>query len=124
MPRYFSLEEANQALKVIKPLMKQIMKFRQSIMDRRDETHPVMEKAGGNGGNRAASQVALEYGMIGELIQKILSTGVEVKDINLGLVDFLSLRDGREVYLCWQFGEEDIRYWHDLDTGYTGRQPL
>jgi hypothetical protein len=62
--------------------------------------------------------------MIGELIQKILSTGVEVKDINLGLVDFLSLRDGREVYLCWQFGEEDIRFWHDLDTGYTGRQPL
>ncbi|MDE0506470.1 MAG: DUF2203 domain-containing protein [Candidatus Poribacteria bacterium] len=47
-----------------------------------------------------------------------------IKNIDPGLVDFPHLRDGREVYLCWQFGEDEIRYWHDVDAGFAGRQPL
>jgi hypothetical protein len=47
-----------------------------------------------------------------------------LKDLNIGLLDFLSLRGGREIYLCWRYGEAEICYWHDLDAGYGGRQPL
>jgi hypothetical protein len=50
--------------------------------------------------------------------------GIEVKDIDMGLVDFRSNMDGREVYLCWKLGEEHISFWHELHTGYASRQPL
>jgi hypothetical protein len=45
-----------------------------------------------------------------------------IKDINSGLVDFLAQREGRDIYLCWQYGEDHIRHWHDLDAGFAGRQ--
>jgi len=50
--------------------------------------------------------------------------GIELKDPELGLVDFRSIREGREVYLCWQLGEEHLSFWHEIDTGFAGRQPL
>jgi hypothetical protein len=55
---------------------------------------------------------------------KIHDLGVELKDPAMGLIDFLALRDGREVYLCWRLGETAIDYWHETDTGFAGRQPL
>jgi hypothetical protein len=50
--------------------------------------------------------------------------GVEIKDLGTGLVDFRTERDGMVVYLCWRLGEDPIRYWHELDTGFAGRKPL
>lgn len=61
---------------------------------------------------------------IRERVGRITGLGIEVKDIENGLVDFLSRRDGRAVYLCWRFDEPDIGYWHELDAGFAGRQPL
>jgi len=58
------------------------------------------------------------------LIHQIQSAGAQIKDINIGLLDFSALKDGREVYLCWKFGEQDIAYWHEVDAGYAGRQPI
>ncbi len=57
-------------------------------------------------------------------IEELQEAGCELKDPDTGLIDFLSLRDEREVYLCWRLGEDRIRFWHDLDTGFAGRQPL
>ena len=48
----------------------------------------------------------------------------ELKDIEQGLIDFRTEREGREVYLCWKLGEPDIRWWHELDAGFAGRRPL
>ena len=50
--------------------------------------------------------------------------GIVLRDLDRGLIDFPSLRDGREVYLCWIDGETDIGFWHELDAGYAGRQEL
>lgn len=59
------------------------------------------------------------------LLAELTELGVEVKDPDQGLIDFRTMRDGREVYLCWMLGEgAQIRFWHDLETGYAGRQPL
>jgi len=55
---------------------------------------------------------------------EIVELGGAPKDLGLGLVDFLHLRDGREVNLCWRYGEREIRHWHGLDEGYAGRKPL
>ena len=49
---------------------------------------------------------------------------IQVKDLKKGLIDFPSLRNGREIFLCWERDEEDIEFWHDLETGYAGREPL
>jgi len=54
----------------------------------------------------------------------IVELGGAPKDLSLGVVDFLHLRDGREVNLCWKYGERAIRHWHGLDEGYAGRKPL
>ncbi len=59
-----------------------------------------------------------------QTVEALQATGCEVKDLELGLVDFRSQREGREVYLCWRVGEATISYWHELDAGFGGRQPL
>ena len=58
------------------------------------------------------------------LIKAIVNLGVALKDIEQGLVDFPAERDGRIVFLCWKQGEDEIRFWHELDTGFAGRKPL
>lgn len=50
--------------------------------------------------------------------------GIELKDPRLGLVDFPSETNGRRIVLCWRLGERDVQYWHEVDAGYAGRQPL
>ncbi len=58
------------------------------------------------------------------LVHMILDTGAQIKDINTGLLDFSAVKEDREVYLCWQYGEGEIAYWHEVDAGYAGRQPI
>jgi hypothetical protein len=61
---------------------------------------------------------------INGLVERINDMGCELKDADMGLLDFRTLMDGREVYLCWKLGEEHVAYWHDMETGFAGRQPL
>ena len=124
MPRYFSLSEANQALNIIRPLMDDVQAIRQKILANQPEAWPAIEKSAGNGGNKALSRMVDDFEKLDGLIHQILDTGVQIKDINIGLLDFSAMRDGREVYLCWQYGEDDIAFWHEIDAGYAGRQPI
>lgn len=122
--RYFTLEQARAALDVIRPLLTEIMEIRQSILSREPEVWPVVAKAAGNGGSKVASQVAQEFGRLDQAVRAILATGALLKDVNTGLVDFPALHEDREIYLCWRYGEETIRFWHEMDAGFSGRQPL
>jgi len=124
MPHYFTLVEANETLLIIKPLITEIMNIRQAIVNRQPEVWPVIQKAAGNGGSKAASQMALEFERLDELVHQVQDTGVIMKDINIGLLDFPSMKDGREVYLCWKHGEDRIAFWHEVEAGYAGRQPI
>jgi hypothetical protein len=124
MKHYFTLEEANKAVEIVRPIMREVLDIRQVILSRQPEVWTVVEKAAGNGGNKGASMIVQEFERLDGLVRQIQALGAEIKDINSGLVDFLSLREGREVYLCWQYGEENIRFWHDLDAGFAGRQPI
>ncbi len=124
MAKYFTLEEANAVLDVIRPLMTEIMQIRASILERQPEAWPAVEKAAGNGGSKIASGIALDFARLDTLLRQVLATGAEVKDINTGLVDFRSLREGREVYLCWKAGEDRIRFWHGVIEGFRGRKKI
>jgi len=124
MPQYFTLQEANEALKNIRPVMDEVQEIRQKILASQPDAWPAIEKSAGNGGNKALSRLVDDFEKLDALIHQILDTGAQIKDINLGLLDFSALRDGREVYLCWKYGEEDIAFWHEVDAGYAGRQPI
>ena len=124
MSRYFTVQEANETLAAIRPLMEEIQAIRQEILSRQPEVWPVVERAAGNGGSQAASRLVEEFARLETLVHQIQETGAQFKDINLGLLDFLALKDGREVYLCWKYGEEDIAFWHEIEAGYAGRQPI
>jgi len=119
---YFSIEEANAALDIIRPLVAEILDIRTEILASQAQVWPVMEKAAGNGGSKSASLLEREFERLSSLVRQVSGTGAILKDLNTGLVDFLSLREGKEVYLCWQYGEDMVAYWHDLDAGFSGRQ--
>ena len=61
---------------------------------------------------------------LNEYERELRRLGVELKDYFAGLVDFPSMMDEREVYLCWRYGEEEVAYWHELNAGFTGRQRI
>lgn len=124
MATYFTVEKANAALVLIRPLMGQLLEIRQAILEKQPDLEPILQKILGNGGSSLASEVAMEVAEMQDLVLQIQSTGALFKDLSSGLVDFLSKREGRDVFLCWRFGEDSVRYWHDLDAGFAGRQPV
>ena len=124
MAKYFTLQQANEALIAIRPWMDEIQTIRQQILVHQPEIWNVMEKSAGNGGNPTLSRMVKTFDRLDELIHAVQDSGAVIKDINTGLIDFPALRDGREVYLCWRFGEGDIAFWHDVDAGFAGRRSI
>ena len=120
--RYFTFEQANAAVEVIRPIMREMLEIRQRIIALQPEVWPVIEKAVGNGGSQAASLATREFERINQLAHEIQAVGGVIKDLNIGLVDFPAQRGDREVYLCWKYGEQRIEFWHEVDTGFSDRQ--
>jgi hypothetical protein len=96
MSRYFTLQEANQALIVIRPLMDAIQNIRQAILARKPEVWPVVERAAGNGGSQAASKMVNEFERLDALVHQVQDTGALFKDINLGLLSYKTTAYGSE----------------------------
>ncbi len=124
MARHFTVEEANALLPHVRSIVERVLAARQRIIDAQPEVWPVLEKAVGNGGSPKAGLLVEDFKKIERGIQAIQDLGGVVKDINTGLIDFPALRGGREVFLCWRYDEPAVAFWHELHTGFTGRQPL
>lgn len=128
--RRFNLDEAEDLL----PELTDLLSSLQELKQRHDHLQQQGARAGikshSNGHDVDMDSRQAQAGLqevaqqINALLEKVLALGCEVKGIEDGLVDFRSLVDGREVYLCWKLGETAIDWWHDLDTGFAGRQPL
>ena len=123
-PRLFTLDQANQLLLTLRPLVDELITTRDQIVTIRPELDSGVQKALGNGASKATGELLRLFRRIERLIKKVHSYGVLVKDVDQGLLDFPSEKDGRVVFLCWKHGEVSIAHWHDLDTGFGGRQPL
>ncbi len=129
-PRLFSRDEAESTLPEIAPLLWKARDLKKQHDESQAKLIALQNQAKGNGHGidadlaRARSGVEQTGIEINEIIQRINKMGIEVKDVEMGLVDFRSNINGREAYLCWKLGEEHIAWWHDLDTGYASRQPL
>ena len=122
--RYFTLEEAQATLPQVKKLMEQVQSARREILRLRPEALPAIEQAALNGGNKLLGELAVHAMRLEEGVRGIMALGAVIKDIDAGLVDFIGLRNGREIFLCWRYGEEAIGYWHELNAGFAGRRPL
>lgn len=131
MPEHFTREEAEALLPRVEPLLRELRTLASSLTDALEEYTALQEKMRGNGHSHIQQYQALRE-RIGEMrgdiearLQAITELGVLVKDIESGLIDFPCLRGDREVYLCWRLGEgERISWWHDVEAGFAGRQPL
>ncbi len=82
------------------------------------------EAAPANGGGAPGLVVSEGFLVLRAALAELQAAEVVLRDLDRGLVDFPALRDGREVYLCWLEGEDEIGFWHDPDAGYGGREPL
>ena len=122
--RYYTADEANALLPTLRPIVAGMLAARQRIVDAQPDVWPVLEKAVGNGGSKKAGAVLVDFETIQKAVKAIEGFGLQLKDLNTGLIDFLSQRNGREVWLCWRFDEPNVAHWHDLDAGFAGRQPL
>jgi hypothetical protein len=122
--RYFTVEEANALLPELEPLVGRLLELRASISLKGREVKGILPGKQHNGGSAEASRLAAEFAEIEALIEQIRSTGCVIKSLEAGLLDFLCERDGRDVYLCWRYGEPSIQYYHELHTGFQGRRPL
>lgn len=122
--RYYSVAEANELLNEIKPLMAELLERRARIVRSRHDVTPILKDMHSDTGSAAATFMAQDFEAIQQLIERIQSYGCVVKDMNVGLLDFLTELNGREVYLCWRYGEPRIEFFHELHTGYNSRQRI
>ncbi|HET6668824.1 MAG TPA: DUF2203 domain-containing protein [Pyrinomonadaceae bacterium] len=124
--KLFTVAEANALLPAVREILKRIQAARKKLAFYRNEAKAAAEQAehGGGGfgdGLRYADFLIELTSQTNEL--EVL--GVQLKDLDRGLVDFPSLRDGRVVLLCWQIGEGDeVEWWHDVEDGFAGRTPI
>ena len=122
MPKYYTPKEANETLNVIRPMLKEMMEIGMKIREHQPELWDLVQKSAGNGGNPKLSKILRDFDRLDLLLHQIQDKGIEVKDLTIGLIDFVALYEDREVYLCWKYGEDSVQFWHEIETGFSGRQ--
>ena len=122
--KLFTLDEANAFVPQLLDLVPKIQKLSVSLNNNFPDIKNARDKAKWNGGSDQGVDYLNAVLKYNDLMRKIEDMGCEVKGIREGLIDFPSLREGREVYLCWRMPEKEILFWHDLNAGFTGRKPI
>jgi hypothetical protein len=131
MPRFFTVEEANEALESLRPIAERMVAHRRALAEAQVRQAELVAQIAGNGGDLspgevrdAAAEVAREVEGIAECVRQIDEAGVQVKDLDEGLLDFPARRGDEDVLLCWKVGEPEVGFWHGLEEGFAGRKPL
>ncbi|GAX89921.1 DUF2203 domain-containing protein [Effusibacillus lacus] len=129
MKRYFTVEEANRQLPLIEPLLLNLQNLKQEITRKNQELQTAKSLFVGLAAPDAffAEEAGIEFLVMhaNSLIAKVQEYGAEIKNVDLGLIDFYTIMDGQEACLCWKLGEpHKIQYWHGLHEGFLGRKPI
>ncbi|TMB83694.1 MAG: DUF2203 family protein [Chloroflexi bacterium] len=130
MAHYFTREEAEALLPQISVVLREIQVKYESVLQTQEELDALRMQAAGDGYHlqdrimNLQRELSQQAQTLRKLLDELTGFGCVLKDPERGLIDFLSLRSGREIYLCWYLGEERINFWHDLEAGFAGRQPL
>jgi hypothetical protein len=118
--KLFSADKANALIPTVSPLIEELWAKRRELAIRLLENDPALRRSAGA---RARKFTELKAEIV-RLINRIEEHGCVVKDLDLGLLDFPALRDGRPIYLCWKAGEPEIAHWHGTDEAFIDRKPL
>ncbi|HEY2380396.1 MAG TPA: DUF2203 domain-containing protein [Terriglobia bacterium] len=122
--RIFTLAEAEALLPTLRTLLGEIGEAWGHVRELNPEVQKARDASAFDGFSKAGVEYVESVSHLMFLIHQIKDMGVILKDAEKGLCDFPYVRQGRVVYLCWQLGEERIEYWHDIETGFGGREPL
>lgn len=123
--RHFTVSEARAALPYLRRTFRELHDLRDALRVASPRHEPARKHSDGNGGGTPGAVSYLEAsGRFSELLREVSEAGIEIKDLESGLVDFPHLREGVEVFLCWKLGEDTISYWHEIDSGFAGRKLL
>ena len=129
--RTFTPDEANELLAELRPLVERLVAHKQRLDEAEEARRVLLGRIATNGGDitpsdvaEAATRVEREAEEVGRVLEAIQAHEVQVKDLDVGLLDFPWEREGEVVLLCWRLGEDAIGYWHGMDEGYAGRKPL
>jgi hypothetical protein len=121
--RHYTVDEANALLPRVKPVLRRLRDAKDQLTD--SELHEQLsEAAPTNGGGEPGRQVGEAFLEVRRLLGTLEEAGIVVRDIDRGLIDFPAIREGDEVYLCWELGEDAVEHWHDIESGYRGRRQL
>ncbi len=121
--QHYTREEARALLPKIQQWLERLKQLRSRLAKTEARLAGVGEPGGDRGGEVVNHWVRTLAG-IQEVLVEFYERELQLKDLDRGLIDFPALLDGREVFLCWEQGEADIEFWHDLETGYAGRERL
>lgn len=132
MPRYFRLEEATRLLSRVAPLIQRAVDLKKAHDEAEHALDAINRKVAMSGGmvlDRAhllqqRSQLQSAAQQLNQVLQEVAALGCQVKDLDIGLIDFPSLYHGDEVCLCWRLGEKSIEFWHGTHEGFRGRKPI
>ena len=132
--KYFTPQSANQTLPLVKAIVKDIVTLYAEVRDRQERLDSLRKRPGFHQSDsesvyseevlQVEQELDKDIAQLQEYVKELGDLGVELKDPVVGLVDFPALIDHREVYLCWELGEKEIAFWHELNAGYQGRQSL
>ena len=119
--RRYTLEEADAALPGLREALPRIRDARRTVFD---AGRRIRAAAAGDGGGADAGPYLDSLKVLRVEMERLAEGSIVLRDADTGLVDFPAERDGREVFLCWKLGEDQVGFWHDPDAGFTGRRPL
>lgn len=125
--KLFTVEEANRLLPVVRPKLESVKARYETVASFRVAVKKAASagQTNGGGGMQSGSHYVKSLYEIGKITTELHESGIQLKDYTRGLIDFPSMKNGRVILLCWQLGEGDqIEWWHDIDAGFAGRQPL
>jgi hypothetical protein len=131
MERTFTPDEANAALAELRPIVERMVVHRRNLTQAQIHQVELVTRIAGNGGDmspsdlrEAAATIEREAAALAECAERVNAIGAQIKSLEDGLLDFPARRGDEDVFLCWQLGEDEIRYWHGIDEGFAGRKPL
>ncbi len=108
----------------LKELLADVAAHRDGMREKAPHLEPILKASVFDGGGRVSSEYGAEAYNLYLALERIRELGVLLKDLDMGLLDFPHEKEGRIVFLCWHPPEERISYWHEIQAGYRGRQPL
>ena len=127
----FTLEEANAALTELRPIVERMVQHRRTLTAAQVRQAELVTRIAGNGGDMVPSDlhdlaetIQREADAISDCAEQIDQAGAQVKSLEEGLLDFPAKRGKEDVLLCWKLGEDEIRFWHGTDEGFSARKPV